>query len=270
VWYRFTPAVTAQYEFSLCTNTATTVYDTLIGIYSGACGGAFTRVSCNDNSTACGGNDADLHFRSVLTLPLTNGVEYHVVVWEAGNFDYIPGETLLQLRVMRYLPPSATTLSASSLTSTGALLAASVTPNAATSYAWFQYGLTTNYGATTTPANLGAGSNPVTLQSAIIGLTPGALHHFRIVATNIFGSSLGTNLTLQWSSNPPNFTAFFPTNSSYSLRFVGQPVQVYAVQSSTNLLNWIHLGFPTHLGSGLFELTVPGGAPKDFFRIAAP
>jgi hypothetical protein len=106
VWYRFTPDTAGAYEFSLCTNTATTVYDTLIGIYasSGGCGGLFTRVACNDNGSACGGNNADLNFRSILTLPLTNGVSYYVVVWETGADPYIPGETSIQLRVSQVRP----------------------------------------------------------------------------------------------------------------------------------------------------------------------
>ncbi len=106
VWYKFTPGTTAAYEFSTCTNTATTVYDTLIGIYtsSGGCGGPLTRVACNDNGPACGGNNADLNLRSVLTLALTNGVSYYVVVWETGTDPYIPGETSIQLRVSQIRP----------------------------------------------------------------------------------------------------------------------------------------------------------------------
>ncbi|MBI3852450.1 MAG: hypothetical protein HY298_19510 [Verrucomicrobia bacterium] len=106
IWYRFTPDAAGAYEFSLCTNTATTVYDTLIGIYtsSGACVGPFTRVACNDNGATCGGNNADLNFRSVLTLSLTSGVGYYVVVWETGTDPYIPGETSIQLLVSQLRP----------------------------------------------------------------------------------------------------------------------------------------------------------------------
>jgi hypothetical protein len=270
VWYKFTPAVSATYELSLCTNTATTVYDPMIGIYTGTCGGAFTRVACNDNSSACGGNDADLNYRSVLTLSLTNGVDYFIVVWEAGNAAYIPGETLAQLRITRFLPPAVLTLPAHTLTSTGAVLTASVTPHDAPATAWFQFGLTTNYGTTTPPASLGAGAAAVDYQHAITALTPGALHHFRIVASNSLGLSLGTNQSFQWSAVSPNITAFTPTNANYSLRFTGQPQQWYGVLASTNLIHWSNLGPAVHLGGGLFEQLVPGTAPQNFFRVISP
>jgi len=270
VWYRFTPALTALYEFSLCTNTATTVYDPLIGIYTGGCGGTFTRVACNDNSPACGGSDADLNFRSVLTLNLTNGVDYYVVVWEAGNFDYIPGETSLQLRVARSLPPVVATLQAYGLTSTGAVLTASITPNAATTYGWFQYGPTTNYGSATAPANLGASTSAMNLQTTIGGLTPGALHHFRVAASNVLGTSFGTNRTFAWSSAAPNFTEIYGTNGGFTLRFTGQAAQLYAVEASTNLMNWTSLGLSAELGGGLFQLIAPAAVPEQFFRVRAP
>src|SRR5204863_6192023 len=51
VWYRFTPAASRSYVISTCDDTRTTVYDTMLAVYtsaSGNCGGALTEVACSD------------------------------------------------------------------------------------------------------------------------------------------------------------------------------------------------------------------------------
>src|SRR6185295_2679720 len=50
VWYKFTPTATALYTFSVSFDTATTVPDTAMAIYTSAngCSGPFTALDCND------------------------------------------------------------------------------------------------------------------------------------------------------------------------------------------------------------------------------
>lgn len=56
VWYSFTPAVSARYEFQTCADNApgTTTANTVMAIYDGVCGGALTELTqgCNDNFCA--------------------------------------------------------------------------------------------------------------------------------------------------------------------------------------------------------------------------
>ena len=86
--------------FSTCADTATTIYDTVIGIYtsSAGCGGSYAEVACNDSYDAC----------AALSASLVAGTTYYVVVWEAYNDPPTPGETLVQLRVwspaIQFLP----------------------------------------------------------------------------------------------------------------------------------------------------------------------
>jgi hypothetical protein len=93
VWFQFTPSASDTYNFSLCADTGTTIYDTFLAIYSAAsCSGPFTRVACNDN--AC-------DFQSALTTNLTAGTTYYIVAWDP---DYTTGESLIQLRVAGTIP----------------------------------------------------------------------------------------------------------------------------------------------------------------------
>jgi hypothetical protein len=87
-------------------------------------------------------------------------------------------------------PPSAITGQASSITPNSATISGSVNPgsvgpNSDTTY-FFQYGPTTSYGAQAplAPGDAGEGTSPVIETANLSGLEPGAVYHYRIVATN--------------------------------------------------------------------------------------
>ncbi len=267
VWFKFTPDITATYELTLCTNTSTTIYETLLAVYMAAspCG-TFTQVACNHtNSTPCGNL-----LRSTIITPLFRGTTYYIVGWEGVNTDYVLGETLLQLRVGSFLPPTAATLDAYGITRTGAVLDAFIKPNGAATLAYFQYGLTTNYGFSTPPTNFGATTPSNHFVSPISGLTGGAQYHFRVVASNSIGTTIGTNRSFAWSSASPRLTVYPVTNATFTLRFNGQSSQLYSVETSTNLSNWTDLGLSTELGGGSFQWVGPLAPPKRFYRVRLP
>ena len=271
VWYRFTPDMTASHEISTCTNTTTTVYDTLLSVYtsSGGCGGTFARVACN-NSSGCGGNSFDPNQRAVLTLPLTNGVTYYIVAWESGNDPYTPGETSMQLRVSRFLAPTTTTSPASGINSTGAVLNASVIPNGVAATVQFEYGVSMNYGSKTAPMSIGDGTVAFPVSSQLTGLLPGTTYHFRVLATNSIGTTAGSDRTFAWSTTPPSVTSPQFTNGNLVLRFTGQSGQLYLVQATTDFVNWVNLGYATDLGSGWYEFRAATLFAWRFYRAVAP
>jgi hypothetical protein len=83
--------------------------------------------------------------------------------------------------------------------STTAVMAGSVNPSGANvTSCQFQWGLTTAYGKTAPCLqSVGAGSAPVNVTSApLTGLTPGLTYHFRLVATNSRGTSVGADSTI--------------------------------------------------------------------------
>jgi hypothetical protein len=90
--------------------------------------------------------------------------------------------------------PTVLTGAASSVQATEAVLNATVNPNgSAITACSFEYGPTTSYGSSVPCSSLpGSGTSPVAVSAAIAALTAKATYHFRIVATNAFGTSKGT------------------------------------------------------------------------------
>jgi hypothetical protein len=266
VWYQFTPAATSTYTLSTCADTATTVYDTLMAVYTSpnGCGGPFSQVACNDDSC---------DYRSAITTALNSGTTYYIVVWEAGNDPYTPGETTVQLRVSGFFAPAVTTLPATSITSTGALLHATVNPNGVATTAWFDWGTTTNYANSTPPQLLGSGASGIDLTATPNGPISNRTCYFRARATNVLGSTFGTNLNFAWVSARPAIKApAHAANGAFNFQFTGAPGQLYLIQSSTNLVNWAGIGTATDSGNGsfLFQDANPANLPFRFYRILAP
>jgi CSLREA domain-containing protein len=94
-----------------------------------------------------------------------------------------------------FAPPDVSTGDAVTITSNGATLQGQVTPNArATSYR-FEFGTTTTYGTETALQSAGSGVTPVAVSAPLSGLTQGTTYHYRLVASNSDGVTLGADRT---------------------------------------------------------------------------
>jgi hypothetical protein len=266
VWFRFTPVAADTYEFSLCTNTATTVYETVLAIYASAngCNGPFMEVACN-HTNACSNKP-----RSTFTVSLAKDMTYYIVAWAGLNAAYTLGETSLQLRVAPFQPPIAVTLPASSITSTSAALNAMIDPNGLASVAWFEWGTTTSYGLTTAPINLPVTTDALWLAAGISGLQRGQTYHFRVVASNSASSTRGADRSFAWSSIPPRIISFSRTNGTNTLQLLGQTGQTYLIEASANLTHWTNLGNADELVDGNFTFADAPNLPSRFYRARAP
>jgi FG-GAP repeat len=91
-------------------------------------------------------------------------------------------------------PPTPTSGAATSVGETGATLNGTLGAGGS-SKAYFQYGTTVAYGATTAIQNVGVSSSPSPLAAAIGGLAPGTTYHFRLVAENFGGVAYGGDRT---------------------------------------------------------------------------
>ncbi len=98
--------------------------------------------------------------------------------------------------------PTVTTGSASSIATTAGTVHADVTPHGlATTYA-FQYGTSTAYGLQTTSHSAGSGTATVAVSVRIAGLTPGVRYHYRVIASNADGTSVGSDHSFRTALPP--------------------------------------------------------------------
>ena len=103
-------------------------------------------------------------------------------------------------------PPAPTPVSgaATAITSSEATLNGTVNPNGGLSRAYFQYGTSTKYGATTPVQSAGSGMTPQPITATASGLNPNTTYHFRIVATASNSESYyGTDQTFTTAVAPP-------------------------------------------------------------------
>lgn len=91
--------------------------------------------------------------------------------------------------------PVATTLAASTITTTSATLNGSVNPNSLATNYYFEWGTSTSYGNTTTSTALGNGTSAIAVNAPLTGLVAGTTYHFRVVAINADGTTNGANMT---------------------------------------------------------------------------
>ncbi len=100
-------------------------------------------------------------------------------------------------------PPTVTTAAATNLTGSQATLNGSVNANGEqTSYA-FQWGPTSGYGHETRLASAGASTNTLSENAGLDGLMSGTTYHFRIIAINASGTSVGADMTFTTNGTAP-------------------------------------------------------------------
>jgi phosphodiesterase/alkaline phosphatase D-like protein len=118
------------------------------------------------------------------------------------------GLTTLALVALTAIPalaaaPTATTGDASGITDTQASVAGTVNPQGQlTSYA-FQYGTTTAYGQQTALTSAGSGRADTAVRADLAGLTPGTTYHYRVIATNADGTTVGADRTFRTTGTAP-------------------------------------------------------------------
>jgi hypothetical protein len=93
--------------------------------------------------------------------------------------------------------PTCTTDAATILNYGSARLNGTVNPNGVAATAYFNYGLTTSYGNSTTSQDIGIGTSNVNVTANVSGLSQYNIYNFRIVASNSYATIYGDNLTFQ-------------------------------------------------------------------------
>jgi outer membrane protein assembly factor BamB len=146
--------------------------------------------------------------RYTLTLPAPIADHFGSPSAAGGRLFMATGSTVSAFQIAKpasALRPTVATLSATSVTETGASLNATVNPNgSAVEECRFDFGPTEAYGEST-PCNPmpGSGASPVAVSATQQALTSGTTYHFRVVATGPGGSSVGADQTFTTAKPPP-------------------------------------------------------------------
>ena len=122
---------------------------------------------------------------------LTPGSVYHYRLVAANSGGTTSGTD--QSLTAGMTPPAAITGGVSNVTSTGAQLNGSVNPNGFSTTYHFEYGLTASYGSATQSGSAGSGTNAVSVDATLNGLTSGGFYHYRLVASNSGGTTSGSD-----------------------------------------------------------------------------
>jgi DNA-binding beta-propeller fold protein YncE len=111
-------------------------------------------------------------------------------------------------RTFKTLPnaPTVVTGAASGVAQTSAVLNASVNPNGGTvSVCTLEYGTTTAYGSSAACVpSPGSGESTVAVSASVTGLSVNTTYHFRVLATNVGGTSAGSDQVFKTLPKPPS------------------------------------------------------------------
>jgi hypothetical protein len=99
--------------------------------------------------------------------------------------------------------PAITKVGPTSITDNTALLRDDVNPEGSTTHYFFQWGLTTAYGGQSPAASAGAGTKSVAVKFTATALVPGTVYHYRLVAQNGVGQTLGDDQAFRTGGPPP-------------------------------------------------------------------
>ncbi|MDA8241683.1 MAG: hypothetical protein M0Z67_15120 [Nitrospiraceae bacterium] len=109
-------------------------------------------------------------------------------------------------------PPCAMTNSATNKNGNSATLNGTVNPNGLEASVYFEWGLTTSYGNTTSAQLLSAGVDDISVAANITGLSINMTYHFRVVATNADGTTYGPDMSFM--TPPITIEITSPTDGS--------------------------------------------------------
>ncbi len=126
--------------------------------------------------------------------------------------------------------PTVTTGGAKSVTYAAATLGGSINPQGSGTSYYFQYGPTRAYGGQSAIGSAGAGTKSVPVAAAIAGLQPLTIYHYRLVAVNAVGTTLGRDRTFQTTKVPLALAILASPNPVV----FGAPVVIQGTLSGTN------------------------------------
>ncbi len=139
----------------------------------------------------------------------TNGCWNNAGLW---------GEAVLEKGGSTSFPPTVNTNAATSVTSSSAVLNATVNPNGLATTAYFEWGTDNALSSptATTTQSIGSGTSNQTITASLTGLNTNTTYYYRVVAQNSVGTQRGSILSFTTSknisTNIPTIASFSPTS----------------------------------------------------------
>jgi alpha-tubulin suppressor-like RCC1 family protein len=194
---------------------------TVTGIAVGGYNDSSSRALCADGSVAVWGDDnyGDLGNNSTtmssVPVPINTSP---LVTGEVFTSPLNGGSAAATLMLVTEPLPGVTTLPATSLTGSSAVLNGVVTAGNSTVSVSFDYGTTTAYGSSisATPATV-SGSLPVAVSATPTGLLPLTTYHFRVND----GTYAGSDATFTTPNNDASLSSLTVSEGSLSPAFAG-------------------------------------------------
>ncbi len=128
------------------------------------------------------------------------------------------GSTLFRV----HQQPGAQSLAATSVTPSGATLSGSVITNGDAATLYYEWGLSTNYGATTAAQNLPSGTTAQPVNASLSGLLEGSVYHFRLVTVTAQGTFYTADQTFATPAKPRAITGSFIGSGLTGITLDGQ------------------------------------------------
>lgn len=133
-----------------------------------------------------------------------------------------------------------------------------VTPNGLETFAWFQWGATTNYGGTSAAVDVEDGFAPAGCSIQLADLTPEATYHYRVVASNSVGTVYGPDSLFTVFSTHAALGALSLGEASLSPPFA--PDQTSYVAIVPNEVGYLILNPTTADDGATIRVRVNGGS----------
>lgn len=181
------------------------------------------------------------------------------LVWTLGLAFLVSGNVLVAA-------PTVTTRAATSPTPGGATLnGTAINYNDLGTRAWFEYGLTTDYGSVSGKRSLNTytSTNVVNYSNTVSGLLVATEYHFRAVATNSTGTSYGDDFTFTTS---PATAPTLLTNYADAPDTTNVVVHGKLNANGLETAAWFEWGLTTSYGNATPLLALSGGTTNQIFN----
>jgi hypothetical protein len=189
---------------------------------------------------------------------LSSNTTYHYRLVATNSAGMTNGSDVAFTTALPITPPTVTTNAASSIQSGSATLNGTVNPNGSATTGYFNWGLTTAYGNSTSAQSMGSGSTGVALSAAVSGLSPNITYHFQAVGNNAGGTVLGSDVsfTTPLAITPPIVTTLAATSV-----IAGSATLNGSVNPNWGATTaYFHWGTTTSYGNSTGGQLLPGGS----------